>query len=98
MSLDSDIKAIREFGGSVELDGTPCGSADEFDALLGAIEPKPKWDVRRLAASNLKNIAMTMKVNEKLPAMAKPKGYPIGYRPTLNIRPNNPHPFDLHWY
>lgn len=98
MSLDSDIKAIIHAGGHVQVDGFDVGSADELKATLKAVELKVPWDVARFAAYDLWSIAKVVKTNESLPDMAKPKGYPKGYRPTLNIRPNHEHPFDLHWY
>ncbi|MEZ6056282.1 MAG: hypothetical protein R3C01_06215 [Planctomycetaceae bacterium] len=97
MSLDSDIKRIIKMGGHVQIDGHDVGSADEFRATLKAIELNQPWDVERMAALDLWSLAKVVKTNESLPANAKPKGYPKGYRPTLNIRPNHPNPFYLRW-
>lgn len=95
MSLDSDIKSIRRVGGSVTINGYPIGSADEFKATFASLELN--WDLHKFAAQNIRSLADVVKTNEKLPAMAKPKGYPRGYRPHLDIRTDATQPFSIQW-
>lgn len=96
MSINESIKQILKVGGSVSVDGTPCGSAAELAALMKAAGDED-GGLMRLLALDLESIAETVRVNENLPAMAKPKGYPKHYRPEVNVHPNGQPFVRLRW-